>query len=441
MPWRNGLAQACGAAAFAIGPPHKRSYYTAIRLPLTMLPILLPCALALLFGAPAPNPAPVCTVQVRNRLNESRPATVVLDLRRLKLSADSDRLQVRDQASRQLLTTQLVDEDGDQRWDQLLCQTTLAPHERRLLALELRSAGEAPASTPPKAFSRLVPERIDDYAWENDLVVFRTYGPQAQRLTEAGRADGTLTSGMDCWLKRTPNLVIDKWYAGHVQQAGYYHKDHGEGYDPYHVGDSRGCGGLGVWNDRDSTLAVSKNFVTCRTLATGPIRTVFELTYAPWTANGQTLTERKRITLDAGRQLSRYEVFVAADHGPVPPLTVGITLHEQKGTVAGQPAQGWFRHWEPIDDAELGTGLVVAPGQVQNWWTYRTPRKEQSHVFMRLKPAAHLTYYAGYGWTKAGRFASVADWDAYLAAEARQLASPIEVAVVKGKGPVAAQPN
>ncbi len=387
--------------------------------------------LAALLSAPV-GPAPALTIQVRNPLNESRPATTVeLDLRQLHLTATPERLRVRDQASGQLLVTQLLDNDGDHTWDQLLVQTALQARERRQLTIEIAPAGEAPAAPAVVAFSRLVPERIDDYAWENDLVAFRTYGPKAQQLTEAGSKDGTLTSGMDCWLKRVNYPVINKWYAGHVKQPGFYHQDHGEGYDPYHVGDSRGCGGLGMWNDKDSTLAVSKNFVSYKTLATGPIRTVFELTYAPWPAAGQQLRQRTRITLDAGQQLSRYDVFVTPDHGPVPAITVGITLHELKGSVAGRPAEGWFRHWEPMDDSELGTALVLAPGQVQNWWTYRTARKEQSHLFVRLKPAAHLTYYAGYGWTKAGRFHTVGDWDTYLATQARLLAAPLEITVVR----------
>lgn len=396
-----------------------------------MVSLLLPGWLAVLLGSTAAPPTPFVDLQVKNPLNESRPATTLeLNLHQLHLTATPERLRVRDQASGQLLVTQLVDEDGDHRWDQLLVQLALQAREQRRLRIELAPAGEALPTPPLVAFSRLVPERIDDYAWENDLVAFRTYGPKAQQLTEAGSKDGTLTSGMDCWLKRTSNLVIDNWYAGHVKQAGYYHIDHGEGYDPYHVGDSRGCGGLGVWNDKDSTLAVSKNFVSYKTLATGPIRTVFELTYAPWAAGGQLLRQRTRISLDAGQQLSRYDVFVSADHGPVPPLTVGITLHELKGTVAGHPDAGWFRHWEPIDDSALGTALVMAPGQVQSWWTYRTTRKEQSHVLVRLRPAAHRTYYAGYGWTKAGRFRTVAEWEAYLAAQARCLAAPPEVAAL-----------
>src|SRR5690606_32212285 len=138
----------------------------------------------------------------------------------------------------------------------------------------------------------------DDYAWENDRVAFRTYGPEAQRLTENNEQGGTLTSGIDAWFKKVEYPIIDKWYAENLENPGTYHKDTGEGYDPYHVGASRGIGGIGVW--QNDSLYVSKNFVEYKRIANGPIRTIFELTYAPWQADKIIVKETKRISLDLG---------------------------------------------------------------------------------------------------------------------------------------------
>ena len=41
-----------------------------------------------------------------------------------------------------------------------------------------------------------MPERLDDFAWENDLVAFRAYGSAIRRTK------GPEDSGIDCWLKR-----------------------------------------------------------------------------------------------------------------------------------------------------------------------------------------------------------------------------------------------
>ena len=260
-------------------------------------------------------------------------------------------------------------------------------------------------------------------------MAFRTYGPEAERLVVAKQPGGTLTSGMDCWLKRVPYSIIDKWYAANVKEVGYYHIDHGEGYDPYHVGDSRGFAGIGVW-DQDS-LYVSRNFISYKTLANGPIRTLFELRYAPWQANGLTITEKKLLSIDLGSNLTRFEEHISADK-PLLNVTIGTTLHAEpkgvRGEVKGEPRQGWFRYWEPMDDAFLGTGVVLAPGQVQSWKDRRTRAKEQSHLLVMATPqAGKLVYYAGFGWTKSGQFATAADWDQYLADYSKRLAAPLEV--------------
>lgn len=395
-----------------------------------LLPLLGTAGLAL--GAPprAAAPKPL-RITVSNPLNQTRPpetisvpASRLADLLR---TAGPDRLQVRDAQTGALLVSQLLDGDGDGQPDELLFQADFGPRARRRFTVSGAPADAAPAPPERRTFSRFVPERIDDYAWENDLVAFRTYGPVAQQYTEAGRTDGTLTSGMDCWLKRVPYPVIDKWYGGYPADHRYYHVDRGEGYDPYHVGDSRGCGGTGVWDE--GKLFVSKNFVSYRRLATGPIRTVFELTYAPWQANGRTVTERKRISLDLGSQLTRYEELLSSSQ-PLPNFVVGITLHDQKGSVATNQAAGWFRYWEPMDDAELGTGIVLDPRRVLEYRDYRTPQKDQSHLLVFARPAPeNLVFYAGFAWTKAGQIKTPAEWEAYLGDFARRLAAPLKVQV------------
>lgn len=226
-----------------------------------------------------------------------------------------------------------------------------------------------------------------------------------------------------------PYPIINKWYKGNQEEGGYYHIDHGEGYDPYHVGKSRGIGGIGVLEN--DSLYVSKNFTAYKTIAEGPIRTVFELTYAPWEANGRTITETKRISLDLGSNLSRFEEHLQSD-GPVPNYTVGITLHDKKGEVSANPEQGWFRYWEPMDSAMLGTGIVLAPADVQAYKDHRVDAPDQSHLYVLTNPKdGQLTYYAGFGWSKSGQFGTKEEWDAYLADFARRLASPLEVTYEK----------
>ena len=133
-----------------------------------------------------------------------------------------------------------------------------------LLFLFLLSAPVFPALGADGAtYARFVPEREDDFAWENDLVAFRAYGPAMRRRPE--------DSGIDCWLKRVTYPIIDKWYEGNTKGLSY-HKDHGEGYDPYHVGSSRGCGGTALWVN--GAMVISDTFTDWKILEQTPGRTV-----------------------------------------------------------------------------------------------------------------------------------------------------------------------
>lgn len=391
-----------------------------------MLKRITTCALVMMIIVTACQKKNVVrTLTVKNSLDIDRPASTVsipLDtLQELVTKYGADHLVIKDQDK--LLVTQLVDTEGDGIPNELLFQTDIKAGEEKDFTIE--AVKDVAASAPEHTtYSRFVPERIDDYAWENDRVAFRTYGPKAQQITESGKPGGTLTSGMDCWFKRVAYPVIDKWYKKNLDTAGYYHIDHGEGYDPYHVGNSRGCGGIGIWES--DSLYVSKNFISYKTIASGPIRTIFELTYAPWSANGATVNEKKIISLDLGSNLSRHEVHIQSNK-PLPNITTGITLHDQKGEAKLDSVTGWIRYWEPIDDSELGTGIVVAPQQVIALKEYRTKTKDQSHVLIVAKPEDVVVYYAGFGWKKSGQYTSVADWDQYLTNFSKQIASPLTI--------------
>ena len=140
-------------------------------------------------------------------------------------------------------------------------------------------------------------ERFDDFAWENDRIAHRVYG----KALETWEGEPlTAAAPIDIWSKRTSRLVVNDWYL-----ADHYHEDTGEGADFYSAGLSRGCGGNGLW--ADDRLWTSRNFVNSRVLANGPIRVMFELTYEPFDVNGISVGEVKRITLDAGSQLDRFQ--------------------------------------------------------------------------------------------------------------------------------------
>jgi hypothetical protein len=343
------------------------------------------------------------------------------------IKKSSHQVRVIDLQSNAAVVSQLVDNDSDGNNDELIFQSSFKPNETKRFKIVVSEGSKEETPSKNVTYGRFVPERIDDFAWENDLVAFRTYGPEAQRLVDANEKGGTLSSGIDCWLKRVDYPIIDKWYKKYVD-GGTYHKDDGEGYDPYHVGASRGCGGIGIW--KNDSLYVSKNFVTHKIIANGPLRTIFELTYAPWKVDSIAIEESKRISIDLGSQMSRVEVILNYTN-KLPNVTIGITQHDKKGEVKMDTLKGLYRYWETIDDSELGTGVVTDPANVQRSIDYRTNKKDLSHIYIVRKPEKQHVYYTGFAWKKAGKINSPQQWDEYLIHFAKRLSSPLEVVFEK----------
>jgi hypothetical protein len=199
------------------------------------------------------------------------------------------------------------------------------------------------------AASRFVPERKDDFAFENDKVAFRIYGPALKNSIE--------NSGVDCWLKRVNYPIIDKWYKG-AEEGISYHKDHGEGYDPYQVGESLGCGGLALWiNGR---MHLSNVYRQYRVLKNGPDETVFEVEYS-WDDMTKETKEIRRFTLTAGSQLFKADsqIFIEGKPAQVE-VAIGVTTHNGLAQSFADPQANWVAVWETINGSGLGTGVVLA---------------------------------------------------------------------------------
>lgn len=340
---------------------------------------------------------------------------------------ERDDVLVRELSSEDYLVTQWVDNDQDGNLDELLFQVDIDSETTKDYEVSWKEGGR---NLQPKSdlttYSRFVPERTDDYAWENDKVAFRTFGPEAQRLIEVNEPGGTLSSGIDLWLKKVSYPIIDSWYAENVKDPGYYHIDHGEGCDPYHVGKSRGAGGVGIW--LGDTLVTSRNFVSHKTIAVGPIRTIFELEYASW--SDFEVKETKRISLDLGSRFSRFETYFNAK-SKVPNYAIGITLHKMEGEVSMKEKNGWFSHWEPIQESFLGEGIVIDPTDVLSAFVHESKTPDQSQLIILTKPNSALKYYSGFAWSESGEVMNKNDWDSLLQLHSEKLSNPLQIAIKK----------
>ena len=211
-----------------------------------------------------------------------------------------------------------------------------------------------------KVMARFVPERADDFVFENNLVAGRFYGEALE---------GNPTSpGVDIWVKLPGALVANDWYAHAVEDGGYYHHDHG-GKDCYKVAVSLG-GGASVPFIADSLRFPATNYRSYEVLTEEPEKVVFVLHYPAWdAAEGVSVALDKKVTVCADTYFVDVEdtwTFTGVDSLVI---AAGIKLHGPQETVVESfSKKDRYAIWEKAsdqsvepEDGMLGVAVVM-PG-------------------------------------------------------------------------------
>lgn len=267
-----------------------------------------------------------------------------------------------------------------------------------------------------KVYGRFVPERLDDYAWENDKVAFRAYGP----ALETAPGEMLATPGFDAWVKCVDTLVINARYI-----RGNYHHNYGDGMDCYKVGRTLGAGASAPY--AADTLWLSRNFTTWETLANGPIRTVVKLTYAPFDVDGTAVRLTKYISLDAHSHFNR---ILNIYEGDFENLTVaaGVVRHDVK---AERNGKGWIAMYEaasdsanPEEDGDMYFAVIQDKAQ------FAEELCGHMVALREVKSGEAVEYLAGSGWSGAG-IGSLDEWCTIVETAAASYANPLTVKVVK----------
>jgi len=351
----------------------------------------------------------------------------------------SGKLAVMDGLTSRIVDSQSYTEDGA---DKLLFQVDLAPGETR--TFYVIDASALAATRPPivKTMARHVPERFDDFAWESDRIAHRTYG------IALIKAEGTISSGADVWIKKDRGLIVDAMYA-----TKHYHEDNGWYIDDYRVGKSRGCGGLGIWDGKK--LAVSSNWKTSKVITTGPVRSVFELTYDAWDAGGgRMVSEVKRFSIDAGSWMTKVQSTLSSDDKTTLPIGVGLAERacpaDRVEFIAHDQNEGWMTYWQPEDQPKGTTAvaIVLPKGSVKEF-TNDNPDMADSVKHANVPQPTHegypairnqlaitqaevgkpFSYYFGASWDRSGDFTNHEQWEAYVKRFAERRDQPLQVTV------------
>lgn len=315
----------------------------------------------------------------------------------------------------------VTDDEGDQIPSQVIFYGTQEPQSLIFQvdadAMQTRSFSIDKGDRRPykaKAYGRYVPERLDDYAWENDKVAFRAYGP----ALETAPGEMLATPGFDTWVKSTDELVLDMRY-----KRGNYHHDYGDGMDCYKVGRTLGAGASAPIVD--GKLRLSRNYATQQTLDNGPLRTTVRFTYAPFDVAGTQVALTKIISLDAGTHFNRIEDIYEGTFDSLP-VAAGFVRHDVKTMRTGD---GWLGMEEaasdskqPEQDGDIYLGVVLPGARI-------LPDSAGHAVAVKsVKPGESLTYYAGSGWSRGG-VDDMADWVEQIAQAEAAVTAPLQVSI------------
>ena len=272
-----------------------------------------------------------------------------------------------------------------------------------LLALTALAACKQPEQ---RVMARFVPERSDDFVFENNLIAGRFYGEALE---------GNPTSpGIDIWVKLPGKLVADKWYKGFLTESDeYYHHDHG-GKDCYKVAVSLGGGASAPLID--GKLAFPKtNYRSWDILESTPDKVVFTLHYPQWeAAEGLKVALDKTVIVTPDTYFCAVEDVYTFEGADELTVAAGFNVHAAQGTVEEEQNIS-FRSvaiWEHAsdqtfepEDGMLGVAVIMPGADV----TFITDDGSHLVACKRIVSGQSLRYRFGSCWSK-GDVKTAEDW-------------------------------
>ena len=280
-----------------------------------------------------------------------------------------------------------------------------------ILKLEVQKG--KPTRIVPKTYGRYVPERKDDFAWENDKIAFRMYGKALEE------SPSEMAYGMDVWVKRTDRLILNERY-----KRGNYHTDIGDGLDYYQVGSTLGAGDIAPFvND---SIYYPKNYRRWSVLDNGPLRTTFVLEYDEWDVNGMKIKVAKKISLDGGSQVSRVEAQFSGIQNSSLPVVIGIAKRKEPGSLLLNEQDGLMAYWEPRhgEDGTIGVGSVILSPVSGIKVT-----EKQLLAMTNTGTEGLVVYYTGAAWDKANEITSSKAWFEYIQSFKARLLNPLKISI------------
>jgi len=264
----------------------------------------------------------------------------------------------------------------------------------RLVAFAFSAIVEASCGGEQGVDARHLPERMDDFLFENGFAAFRAYGPAL--AFPAPKGQGFSSNGIDVFNKGVAEICGAETILAGLKSRVSYHVDNGRCFDSYTVGPGAGCGGIrrraasGAWLPHG-------NWQSQRIVEKTSKRVVFELEYETYAMRGTVTVDSPFVRFDVTpKGVSETGVMwgpgldVSASRGHRGMQLVDV----ERGVIANaEKASGTY------------TAVVVDPsaGKMQL-------ASDDSGSLCLLVAQKPFTYYIAAAWRGAGVFPTDESW-------------------------------
>lgn len=277
-----------------------------------------------------------------------------------------------------------------------------------IAAALLTLAACAPKTEEQKVMARAVPERADDFVFENNLIAGRIYG---QAL------EGNPTApGIDIWVKMPGKLVADEWYAAAQEDPNYYHHNHGDGKDCYKVAVSLGAGASVPVIDGQLAYPAT-NYRAYEIVKQTPDTVEFVLSYPEWKVGDVTVSLDKKISVYADSYFCKVEDSYSFSGADSLTVAAGVFRHPEQQTIE-QERSGADRYaiWEHASDQSIEPedGMLGVAVYVPGCESVSVTEDGMHGLCSKsIKPGETFSYWFGSCWSKAD-IKTAEDWFALV---------------------------
>ena len=342
--------------------------------------------------------------------------------------------------------SQIDDLDRNLRNDELAFVIDMEAKGKKTLTVELYSDKQTERNYPRRTYGDMIvrdfktkkknkfpgyihslsaPEGVDVFHllhhhgadFESELVAYRVYFDERQTYDLYGKYNKQL------------ELQTSQFYPDDEQLAAGY------GDDVLWAGQTVGLGALRGWDGQKPTMVSPVKSRGQRMVASGPVRTIVELTDEGWQLGGQTFNIRQNVIIYAGHRDCEVQVYQDTAAEGVQFATGVINLNEKMYSDHKGLVGDWGGNWpNGAKDSIAGkpkivVGLAVS---VPEKYVISEPanQKDQFLYTLGMKGSDRLTYNMAFTCDKETfGFKDAKEWFAWMKQWKKELDNPVKVTV------------